>query len=47
MEKNAGMFSSIKHFHFFSTEERMSWTSWMSKLSAKVFFFFSPKSELL
>jgi len=33
----------IKNLNFFSTEERMTWISWMtwgvSKLSAKVFFF--------
>jgi len=39
MEKNPG----IKNLNFFLTEERKTWTSWMSKLSAKVFF----KSELL
>jgi len=38
MEKNPGMF--IKNFHFFSTDERKTWTSWMT---AKVF----KKSELL
>jgi len=29
MEKNAGMFSS-KTLYFFLTEERMTWTSWMT-----------------
>jgi len=28
MEKNAGMF--IKNLNFFSTEERTTWTSWMT-----------------
>jgi len=29
MEKNPGMFF-IKNLNFFSTEERMAWTSWMT-----------------
>jgi len=29
MEKNPGMFSS-KTLNFFSTEERKTWTSWMT-----------------
>jgi len=42
MEKNPGIFFFIKNLNFFSTEERMIWTSWMTwgcvnKLSA-IFF---------
>jgi len=29
IEKNPGMFSS-KNLHFFLTEERKTWTSWMT-----------------